>query len=59
MEPNSVAPMTKMQTLAMAKFRCLNGLRSSSGYLTRTAWKMNPAISTTPRTKLTSTDGLV
>ena len=33
MEPNSVAPITKMQTLAMAKFRFLNGCRSSSGIL--------------------------
>ncbi len=59
MEPYSVAPMTKMQTLAMAKLRCLNGWRSSSGFLRVKAWRMNPAMSTTPRTKLTRTDGLV
>ena len=54
-----MAPITKMQTLAMAKLRFLNGCRSSSGFLTCRAWRMNPAMSTTPRTKLTRTDGLV
>ena len=55
MEPKSVAPMTKMHTLAIAKPRCLNGCNSSSGFLTCSACRMNPVMSTTPRTKLMMT----
>ena len=32
MDPNSVAPITKMQTLAMAKLRSLKRWSSSSGF---------------------------
>ena len=48
-----------MQMLAMVKLRSLNRCSSSSGFLMCSAWKMNPTISTTPRTKLTTTDVLV
>ena len=59
MEPNSVAPSTKMQMLAMLKLRSLKRCSSSSGFLMCSAWKTNPSISTTPRTKLITTDMLV
>ncbi len=59
MEPKSVAPMTKMQTLAMAKFRFRNGWRSSSGNFARSAWSTKPNVRPRPRTKPTTTDVLV
>ena len=52
-------PSMKMQMLAMLKLRSLNRCSSSNGFLMCSAWTMNPAISTTPRTKLTTTDVLV
>ncbi len=56
MEPNNVAPSTKMQMLAMAKLRSLNRCSSRSGFLMCRAWKVKATISTIPRTKLTMTD---
>ena len=44
MEPNRVAPSTKMQMLAMVKLRFLNSRRSSSGLRTRSAWKTKPTM---------------
>ena len=59
MEPNSVAPNTKMQMLAIEKLRSLNRCSSSNGFLMCSAWKVNATIRTMPRTKLTMTDVLV
>ena len=59
MDPNSVAPMTKMQILAMVKLRSLKRRRSSSGFLMCSAWTTKPAIRATPRTKLMTTEVLV
>ena len=54
-----MAPSTKMQMLATLKLRSLNRCSSSSGFLIRSAWRMNPVISAMPMTKLTITDVLV
>src|ERR1700722_18802260 len=59
MEPNSVKPSMKMQMLAMVKLRSLNRCNSSNGVFMCKACMMNPAISTTPSTKLITTDMLV
>ncbi len=52
-------PSMKMQILAMVKLRSLKRCNSSRGFLIWSACTMNPAISTTPRTKLITTDRLV
>ena len=52
-------PSMKMQMLAMVKLRSLKRCNSSNGFLMCRACTMNPAISTTPSTKLITTDMLV
>ena len=59
MDPNNVAPITKMQMLPMAKFRLRNGWRSNNGYFAFTARRMKPTVRTTPRMKLIRTGALV